>query len=820
MSPPSDAPDDRDPLDTSGGDNSGGGGQGKTGADDKTNRRAKSEPSAKPAPTAPGASRLPTREQILEFLSTADQKAGKREIARAFGIRGGGDKIELKRLLKEMAADGVIAGNRREFRQPGQMPPVTVIDVLGRDQDGELYAEPVTWDRDVAGAPPRILIVDSGGKRRGTPAGVGDRLLAKITATDNEPPDYGFEARPIKRLAKVDRRMLGIFREGARGGVIEPIDRKQMKDWPVDPHDTGDAKTGDLVRFTVVGRNRSGVQRARIAESLGNPKDQRQISLIAVHALGIPDEFPAATLEQLDDLPPLYEPGDTRTDLTSVPLITIDPADARDHDDAVWAGPDTNTANPGGFVVVVAIADVAHYVRPGTPLDTSALERGNSVYFPDRVVPMLPEKISNDLCSLRENEVRPCLAVRLTYAADGTKRGHKFERGLMRSHVKLAYEEAQAAIDGRPSPKAEPWLEPVLRPLWDAYETLARKRDERAPLALDLPERRIVMNAEGSVAEVISPERLDAHRLIETFMIEANVAAAETLESKKSPLIYRAHDQPSREKLEALRNVLETMDLKLPKGETLKPGHFNRVLADVVGRDVEPLVNEVVLRSQSQAEYTPKNYGHFGLNLQRYAHFTSPIRRYADLIVHRALIRSLGLEDTATGRASYGDDSLTDHEIPRLDEIATQISETERRAMSAERETSDRLIAAFLVDRVGAQFRAKISGVTRSGLFVRLDDTGADGFIPASTLGDDYFRHDEAAHAMVGDRSGLALRLGDKVEVRLIEAVPTAGALRFEMLSEGQKLKLSDRASSRRSSGRGRPSPPPRRPKRRPGGRR
>ena len=427
--------------------------------------------------------------------------------------------------------------------------------------------------------------------------------------------------------------------------------------------------------------------------------------------------------------------------------------------------------------MTVAIADVAHYIRPDSKVDREAQLRGNSVYFPDRVVPMLPEKISNDLCSLREGEERACLAVHMVFDRHGEKRRHKFVRAMMRSAAKLSYQEAQAAIDGQPSEKCEPLMERALKPLWAAYRAVAIARNKRGPLDLDLPERRIVLDDKGRVARVVTPERLEAHRLIEEFMIQANVAAAETLEEKRLPLVYRVHDAPSAEKLKGLRDFLETLDMKVPHAGALRPEAFNKVLEQAKSLPVPDLISEVILRSQSQAEYAPKNIGHFGLNLVRYAHFTSPIRRYADLIVHRALIRALDL----------GADGLTDEEIPRLASVAKAISDTERRAMSAERETTDRLIAAHLADRIGSTFHARVAGVTRSGLFVRLKDTGADGYIPISSLGDDYYHHIEASHALVGARTGAGYRLGDTVEVRLLEAIPSAGALRFEMLTPASR---------------------------------
>jgi ribonuclease R len=509
---------------------------------------------------------------------------------------------------------------------------------------------------------------------------------------------------------------------------------------------------------------------------LGNPQDQRRISLIAVHAHGIPDEFPEPVIGELDRLPDIDPAG--REDLTALPLVTIDPVDARDHDDAVHAAPDSDPANPGGFVVTVAIADVAHYVRSGTRIDREAALRGNSVYFPDRVVPMLPETISNDLCSLRQGEPRPCLAVRLVIDRTGAKRRHTFLRAMMRSAAKLSYQQAQAAIDGRPDAATRPLLKGVLEPLWAAYRLLAAERDRRGPLELEVPERRVLLGEDGRVARVVVPERLEAHRLIEEMMIQANVAAAETLEALRTPCVYRVHDQPSKEKLSALQDFLESLGLKLPRGTALEPRQLNRVLAQAKSLPAAGLVNEVMLRSQAQAEYAVRNYGHFGLNLRRYAHFTSPIRRYADLLVHRGLIRALKL----------GAGGLPREDEAGLAERAKSISESERRAMAAERETVDRLVAAYLADRVGATFAGRVSGAVRAGLFVRLRETGADGFIPAETIGADYWRHDEARHALVGDRSGLAYQLGDEVEVRLTDVVASAGALRFEMLSPGRRL--------------------------------
>jgi ribonuclease R len=626
------------------------------------------------------------------------------------------------------------------------------------------------------GEPPKIRIHVPRRPQPGTAAGVGDRALLRIEKLDDSEGAV-YRGRVIKVVDHAKTRVLGIFRAlPGGGGRLIPVDKKQAgRELNIAKADTAGAEDGDLVSVDLVRSRGFGLASGKVKERLGSLATEKAVSLIAIHAHEIPQAFSPAALREAEEAKPATLKG--REDWRDVPLVTIDPPDAKDHDDAVHAQADPDPNNKGGYIVDVAIADVAFYVRPGSALDRDALSRGNSVYFPDRVAPMLPERISNDLCSLVPGEARGALAVRMVIGNDGRKRSHSFHRILMRSAAKLNYAQAQAAIDGRPDDTTGPLLDPILKPLYDAYAVVKRAREERDPLDLDIPERKILLKPDGTVDRVIVPERLDAHKLIEEFMILANVAAAEMLERKALPFIYRVHDEPTLEKVHNLQEFLKTLDLPFAKSGALRPALFNRVLAQVKGHDSEPLVNEVVLRSQAQAEYAAENYGHFGLNLRRYAHFTSPIRRYADLVVHRALIRGLGL----------GEGALPETEtVETLTEIAAQISVTERRAMKAERETADRLIAHFLADRIGASFQGRISGVTRAGLFVKLNDTGADGLIPIRTLGTEYFNYDETRHALVGTRSGAMHRLGDVVDVRLVEAAPVAGALRFELLSEGR----------------------------------
>ncbi len=718
---------------------------------------------------------LPSKEDLLAFIGSRAGKVGKREIARAFGLKS--SDVALKSILRELAEEGQVEHRRRKLTRPGHLPSVVLADITGRDRDGELIAVPTEWDEEAHGAPPQIRIVSPRRAKPGEVAGVNDRALLRVEETGDPDEAIRHSGRIIKIIDRARQRVLGVFRAlPGGGGRLTPIDKKQLgREIAIPPGATADAEDGDLIAVEVMRSGRFGLPTGTVRERLGSTKSERAVSMIAIHAHGIPHVFKREALAEAEVAAPAGLEG--RQDWREVPFVTIDPADAKDHDDAVHAVRDTDPANPGGFVVSVAIADVAHYVRPGSALDREAAERGNSVYFPDRVVPMLPERISNDLCSLRASEDRAALVVRMVVGADGRKRSHAFYRVLIRSAAKLHYAQAQAAIDGRPDEATAPLVPMVLEPLFDAYRVLHAARDQREPLDLDLPERKVLLKADGTVDRVITPARLDSHRLIEEFMILANVAAAETLERAHVPLVYRVHDEPSLEKVQALREFLASIDIALPKSGALKPALFNRILARVKDSEYEKLVNEVVLRSQAQAEYAAENYGHFGLSLRRYAHFTSPIRRYADLIVHRGLIRAMKL----------GPGGLPDsQDVSTLGEIAARISAAERRAMTAERETVDRLIAHFLADRVGATFEGHISGVTRAGLFVKLDETGADGFIPARTIGNEYFRYHEDRHAMIGEESGETHRLGDKVSVRLVEAAPVAGALRFELLSEGR----------------------------------
>ena len=718
---------------------------------------------------------LPSLRELRDWLAE-NPAATKRDIARAFGIKGGA-RIDLKAMLRELQAEGTLPRHRP--RAGGKLPPVTVLEVLAPDSEGDLFARPVEWRGE--GIAPRVHI----STQPGDPAlGEGDRVLAKLAPVRG--PDYDYLARIIRKLGEGPQRILGIFRREAQGGRIVPIDKGSDRFWLVS--DTGGAEDGELVHAEPQSKGRFGPVRARVVERLGDPGAPKAVSLIAIHQHGIRDSFPEAVLAEADRAEAL--PLGTRRDLRDLPLMTIDPWDARDHDDAICAAPDTDEENPGGHILWVAIADVAAYVLPGSELDREARRRGNSTYFPDRVVPMLPDILSGDLCSLHEGVDRPCIALRMVISADGTKRDHAFCRAMMRSVASLTYEQAQATDEGRHDDVTEP-LASGLAALFGAYRALRTARARRQPLELDLPERQIVLSEEGRVTSVAFKERFDAHRLVEECMVLANVAAAETLREKGSALLYRVHEEPGPEKLEALRELARESGFVLAKGQVLQTRHFNQLLAQAQGTEFDELINMATLRSMTQAYYAPQNFGHFGLALREYAHFTSPIRRYADLIVHRALISVHG----------WGEGGLGPWDIEHLEETAKLISEAERRSMAAERDTADRYLAAYLAERVGAEFEGRVSGVARFGVFVKLDETGADGLVPIRALGDEYFRHDAEAQVLEGTRTGFRIGLGQRVRVKLAEAEPVTGGLALEL------LEVEGEAPHRTGAGRGKGGP-------------
>lgn len=729
-------------------------------ADSKDGARSgKDKPRPKAVP-------FPTKEQVLAFIRESPTPVGKREIARAFHLKGS-DRIPLKALLKELEKDGgVDRGRKRQLSAAGALPEVAVVQVIGPDADGDLWARPVDLRPD--DAEPKIVIV--GDHKLDRPLAAGDRVLVRLQRTDAEV----YEARPIRRLESRAQRVVGLFEQDKDGfGRVRPTDKRIKTEFSVHPKDAGQARNGDLVIIEAEPVRRLGSPKARVVERVGRADEARSISLISIAEHQIPFQFPPAALKQAEESGPATLGN--RTDLRQVPLVTIDGDDARDFDDAVFATPDTDEKNPGGWRLIVAIADVAHYVRDGDALDRSARERGNSVYFPDRVVPMLPEELSNGWCSLKPKEDRPCMAVEMVIDAHGNKLRHHFMRGLMRSIARLTYEQVQEAADGRPNDLTAPLLNDVIKPLYGAFQALLKAREARGTLELDIPERRVFLGSDGHIDRIVPRTRLDSHRLIEEFMIAANVAAAEALEKRHQPCMYRVHDAPDPARIEALREFLEGLDMKLARGQVIRPKHFTRLLEMAKDTPYAATIHALVLRSQSQAVYAPDNLGHFGLALARYAHFTSPIRRYSDLLVHRALISGYG----------FGADGLAPETAATFESIGQHISATERRAAAAEREAIDRYVAHFMAERVGEIFPGRVSGVAKFGLFVALQETGADGLLPIGLLPNDFYDHDDRRHALVGRRWGRVFDLGAPIVVKLAAAQPLTGGLTFEYVEGG-----------------------------------
>jgi ribonuclease R len=713
---------------------------------------------------------IPSRDEILKFIADRPGETTKRDIAKAFNIKGA-DRIPLKRLLREMSAEGLLEGSRKSgMRGQGDLPNVSVVQVTGRNKEGYLVARARHEGKLLDGPQDPIIEIDDSAPRNrrdrpSPPVSPGDAALARLRRVDKDT----YIARVIRKLGDAGGQIIGVVRERNDGLWLIPADRRERYDYQLEK-DTK-AAHGDLLICKKLPGPRMGAKRAKLKENIGAADDPHAFSLISIAEQGLPTVFPDAVMAEAEAVTEADATG--REDLTALPFITIDPADARDHDDAVFAEPDPD--NEGGYIVWVAIADVAAYVKPASEMDVEARKRGNSVYMPDRVVPMLPERLSNDLCSLRENETRPCMAVRMQIAANGQKTGHQFYRGLMRSVAKLSYAEAQHAFDGDCLPAFAHLNDTVLQPLWQAYQCMVEAREQRQPLRINRPERRIEMDDKGKITRIYIPPSLEAHKLIEEMMVTANVCAAETLEKAKRPLIYRVHDTPPDDRVRALSDFLRSMNVKLSLGQTLLPKLFNGLMEQAADQPYAPTISEAVLRTQAQAVYTIENIGHFGLNLGRYAHFTSPIRRYADLTVHRALIAAL----------KAGKDGQTDAEAEALPDIAEAISQTERRAMLAERSAGERYLSAHMSRQIGESFSARISGVSRAGLFVTLDDSGADGLIPISQLGDERFYADESNMFMTGGTSGISFRIGESVEVELEEATPLKGGLLFSLVDGG-----------------------------------
>lgn len=702
------------------------------------------------------------KRDILDYLAESTKPVTRREIARAFSVKKKGQE-HLSHMLKDLENSGCIEKQSGAYtyltglHDVASVPDVSTLEVTEITLDGDVFARPVNWNEQTSGPAPSIEIMPD---KKGHPSlTTGDHILARVEEGD----DGQFEARVMRRLEAGKDRIVGIVAKNEKGYILQPTDKKSRYDYDLPDHALNGAKEGDIVAANILRPNHSALhKKATVMEVLGQKSDPRVFSLIAIEEAGLRHEFSDAVLKETMNMK-VPDLGD-REDLRDIPLVTIDGADARDFDDAVFCE-ETKT----GFHLIVAIADVAHYVRPGSALDDEAYLRGNSTYFPDRVVPMLPEALSNGLCSLRPDEERACLAMHMWVSRHGKLEDYNVVRGLMKSKARLTYEQVQDARNGNPDDMTAPLLDKVITPLFKAYEALDKARTERHALDLDMPERQILVDEHNNMTGVTTRERLDSHKLIEEFMIMANVAAASALEQQKAPCVYRVHAQPDPLKVESIRDFIEAFGISMPKGQMSGPKQMNKLLEQASQLPHASIISQAVLRSLSQAHYSTENKGHFGLSLKRYAHFTSPIRRYSDLLVHRSLINAFNL----------GAGGLDEKQNATLEEMSEHISSTERLSMGAERSAVDRFTAAFLEDKIGQEFTGRITGLTKAGLFVQLDETGADGFLPRRMLPDDFYIHNEQQHALIGRKSGRVYRMGAEIDIKLIESDGMSGSTVF-----------------------------------------
>ena len=680
--------------------------------------------------------KIPSRDEILAAMEKAGKPLTLEALAPGFGIRTEQHRRALEARMRAMVRDGQLLRNRAdEFCLTGHLDVVTGKVLAHRDGFGFLRPDDGSDDLYLAAREMQLLWD-------------GDRIAARATDTPR-----GREGHVVEILARGKTRIVGHFRR-ERGIDFVLESGESRTEVLIARGEAHGAKPGDIVNVEVLEYpSKRNHAIGRVLEVVGR-KDQSGIDTdVAILAHGIPNEWPAEALAEARtwsaEVPEKAKEG--REDLRSVPLVTIDGADAKDFDDAVFCEP-----HGDGWRLLVAIADVSYYVRPDSPLDREARGRGTSVYFPDRVVPMLPEELSNGLCSLKPDVDRLCLVCEMQVSRSGEVTRSRFYDAVMRSAARLTYTDAAAMlVAARPrGPHAE--LKPALQHLNAVYEAFASVRKQRGAIDFDLPEAKIELDERGQVKSVRAVERLVTHKIIEECMIAANVEAAKRIHKGKIPGLYRVHEGPDEGKLEELVLFLRTFGHKLTPSK-VSPKEINRILASVSGKPEEELVETVVLRSMMQARYQPGNVGHFGLALGAYAHFTSPIRRYPDLLVHRA-IKWLNDKRSAKGFR---------YALPEMEQLGEHCSRTERRADEATREVAERLKCVYLKERVGETFDVVISSVVAFGLFVRLAEIQADGLVHVTALPRDYYHRDPTGTTLKGERSGRAYRLTESIKVRL-----------------------------------------------------
>lgn len=661
---------------------------------------------------------------------------------------------------------------KKKFKKT--IPETCHLEVISANDSGELWAKTVEQGDNPEGH--KIYVLEN--RRIKPPFEVGDKFIARISRRPE-----GFVAKPIARTATATTAadtVYGVIENRENKCYLKATEKNIRMDYLLE--DIGPARPGDFVAVALVGERR--FKEARIIKNFGKFDLNKATATLVLEKHGIPLEFPENVFRETTKLPQ-FEAG-LRLDLTDVPLVTIDGDDSKDFDDAVWAKKTIN-----GFNLIVAIADVAFYVREGSELDREAYKRGNSVYLPNVVVPMLPEILSNDLCSLNPNQCRAAVVCMIEIDNEGNLRDFNFKRAVIKSAARLTYKEVQSAIEGNKNEKTAPLYKNVIEPLYEAYLALDKARKKRGALELEIEEVKVKVDKNGMVKSIEPEENLTSNKLIEEFMVAANVAAAKVLGKTKLPVMYRIHEAPRAEKLEDIKPLLHNLKMKLPDPTALKPSHFNKIIEKCSINGGALGISNLILRLQSQAKYSPENIGHFGLGLTDYAHFTSPIRRYADLLIHRALIRACKMEDGGALSEEAG--------IKLFEETAEHLCVTERRAVSAERDITARFISAYMQPAIGQDFEVKVSGMSAAGMFVRISAIGAEGLVPLSSFPDDRYDLAEGNVELKGQKTGLSFKMGDVIKCRLMEATPLTGGLIFKYVDPEDGVEYAEKSSWRNS---------------------
>lgn len=713
---------------------------------------------------------LPLDEEIIAYLTQRPSAVSKQELAKYFKVQGREPRQLFKKQLLALVKKDLIKKEKgRNFSagEAGKMPAVIRVKILEFNEDRFCFiAEPY----DVHENAPKFVYI----RQKDLPkARENDFFLVRL-----EEKNKKYWGNPLKRIFPELDEIVCIANvkpthsnqaDTADLIMLTPTNRRIKDMFYLKQSDHQDINNRDLV--TISAADGDG---AKFVANLGPSDDISNVSLIAMHEHGMRIKFPGDVVELAEkaDLPPLSK---TREDFRDLPLVTIDGEDARDFDDAVYAYFDTDAKL---WRLHVAIADVSYYVRYNDALDKEALKRGNSTYFPDRVIPMLPEALSNGLCSLNPDVDRACMMIVMSIDEHGQLKNQKIKRGLMKSKARLTYTQVQHYIDGETKSEMIGDVSKVenhIQDLHTLYKILRKAREKRGALDIHGSEQKIIFGDDGKVKELGVRVQLEAHKLIEECMVLANVAAATLLEAKQAPCIYRVHDKPAAERLTTLKTFLDGFGYNFEAKGDIQPSTLNNILKKSAGKIEQHAINETVLRTQCQAQYTPDNIGHFGLALDRYAHFTSPIRRYADLIVHRSLVRAYKLDEKDGKR-----DGLTDEQASRLEGVSEIISTTERTSSRCERDTTSRMTALYLEAQDEKVFDAQISGVSDFGLFVRLPQFGAEGLIPMRKLPNDYYVNDEKTKSLRGRRSGRIYQFLATMRVRLLEIDPLLNSILFK----------------------------------------